>query len=145
MRPIAAEAERISFGPNLIATLASFVFLFLAPLALFPIVPALVDDGAGQVPPFLPPLVLAAALICSGGGALLFLAIGLILQLWQRHRPFANGWPVVLAIPIAWALILPETWARGGSVRFWLVFATMLAVAFSVHWLALVGAREAMD
>jgi hypothetical protein len=145
MRPIAAEGERISFGPNLVATLASFGFLLIAPLVSCPILYVLLDDGDGQVPPFLPLMVMAAALVLAVGGSLLFLVIGLILQLWQRHRPFANWWPVVLAIPIAWAFLLPETLTRGGSVRFWLILGTAIAMAFWVHWLALVRARAAMD
>jgi hypothetical protein len=145
MRPIAAGEERISFGPNLIAMLASFVFLLIAPLVSFPILYGLLGNGYHQVPPFLPLMVLAAAVVVAVGGSLLFLVVGLILQLWQRHQPFANWWPVVLAIPTAWALLLPQTLARGGSVRFWLILGTGIAVAFSVHWLALVGAREAID
>jgi hypothetical protein len=67
------------------------------------------------------------------------------VQIWQRHRPFASWWPVVLAIPIAWALLLPETLACRGSVRFWLILGTWIAMAFTVPWLALGGARQAME
>ena len=110
-RLITAADERISFGPNLVATLASFGLLVIAPLVFGPFVLALTDDGVDHVSALLLLFVPLSAVVLAVVGSLLFLMIGLILQLWQRHQHFASGWPVVLAFPIAWALLLPETFA----------------------------------
>src|SRR5437660_1734202 len=78
-------------------------------------------------------------------GALLFLVIGIILQAWQARRPFAARRPALLAFPIAWALIVPETLLRGGSLLAGAVVATAVALAFAVQWGALFLLREAMS
>ena len=51
---------------------------------------------------------MGVTLVVALGAALLFLVIGMVLQFWQHHKPFASWWPVVLAFPVTWGLLLPE-------------------------------------
>ena len=69
----------------------------------------------------------------------------MILQFWQHHRPFPTWWPVALAFPVSWALLMPDAIIRGDSLHYWLFAGAATATAFSVQWLALVIAREAME
>lgn len=140
---IAVIGADVPMVPNLVATFVSFLCVFAAPTIGWRVVFALVY--VGNVSPFLLPTGWIETAFVAAGGSLLFLVIGLIVQLWQHHRPFGNRWPVVLAFPLAWALFLPEALVRGGSVLFWIIVGTAVALAFSVHWLVLLAAREAMD
>ena len=133
----------VSMGPNLVATFVSFLCLIVAPTIGWRVVFALVY--VGNVAPFLIPTGWIETATVAAGGSLLFLVIGLIVQVWQHHRPFANRWPIVLAFPTAWALFLPEALVGGGSMLFWIIVGTAVALVFSVHWLVLLAAREAMD
>jgi hypothetical protein len=137
------ERSSLSIGANVIATIISFVVLMIAPTLCLQLLFDLID--AQEIGPVLMPATLIEALLVAMGGSLLFLIIAVVLQLWQRHKRFASWWPMALAFPTAWALILPEPLVRGGSVRFWIIAATLLATAFCLHWLALLAAREAMD
>jgi hypothetical protein len=46
---------------------------------------------------------------------------------------------------VAWGLLLPEILVRGGPTSYWLMLGAAISVAFSVHWLTLVIAREALE
>jgi hypothetical protein len=84
-------------------------------------------------------------LVIAVVGALLFLVIGAILQVWQYHRPFPSRWPVFLAFPIAWGLLVPEALLRGGSLLSGAVVGSAIALAFATQWASLVYLREALD
>src|SRR5262249_34391304 len=119
-RPIGHVTESLSIVPNLIATLVSLVLLLVAPLVYWEVVFVWVDAAdVGQVGPIFLPAGLVDTVKLALAGSVLFLVLGVILQLGQLHRPFANGWPVVLAFPVAWILLLPEALLRGGSLLFW--------------------------
>jgi hypothetical protein len=133
----------VPIGPNLIATFVSFLCLFAAPTIGWRVVFALVY--VGELSTFLLPAGWIETAFVAIGGSLLFLVIGLILQLWQYHRPFADRWPVLLAFPTAWVLFLPEALITGGSVLFWMIVSSAVALVFSAHWLTFLGAREAVD
>ena len=51
----------------------------------------------------------------------------------------------MLAFPIAVGLLMPEALLRGGSVLTGAVVGVAIAVAFGVHWVALVLLREELD
>jgi hypothetical protein len=143
----ARAADIAPIGPNLIALIVGFTCLMAAPTVCLHALEslwdyAIVEDPVGSV------LVLASwdqFLVHSVAGALLFLLIGLILQAWQHRRPFASRWPAVLAFPIAWGLIVPETVLRGGTLLSGAVVATAVALVFAVQWGSLVLLRETMD
>jgi hypothetical protein len=141
--PIHRFGDGVSIGPNLIATLVSFVFLMIAPMVFWEIIFTLVDSDA--VDPRVIPNGLVETAGFAIGGSLLFLVIGVILQLWQDYQKIGSRWPVVLAFPVTAILLLPEAWARGDSVAFWIMVGVAVALAFSFHWLALVLASEALD
>jgi hypothetical protein len=133
----------ISIGANVLATIVSFVFLMIAPFIFLQILFALID--ASEIGLLFIPVTLVEAGAVALTGSLLFLVIGVVLLRWQRHRRFASWWPIVLAFPVSWALVLPEAAVRGGSVPFWTAVGTAIALAFCLHWLVLLAAREAMD
>ena len=137
----------LPFLPNLLATIASFGFMVVVPwlsvLALEWIKARydLIDDLDSGVIDFLASI----SILELFGLALLFLVIGMALQFRQHLRPFASWWPVALAFPVIWILLLPEAWVRGDSVRYWLLVGSGIAVAFAVHWVSLLIARDAME
>ena len=143
----ARARDIVPIGPNLIALIVGFTCLMAAPTVCLHTLEslwdyAIVEDPVGSF------LVLASwdqFLVHSAAGALLFLVIGLILQAWQHRRPFASRWPAVLAFPIAWGLIAPETALRGGTLLSGAVVATTVALVFAVQWGSLVLLRETMD
>lgn len=143
----ARATDIVPIGPNLIALIVGFTCLMAAPTVCLHTLEslwdyAIVEDPAGSF------LALASwdqFLVHSLAGALLFLVIGLILQAWQHRRPFASRWPALLAFPIAWALIVPETVWRGGTLLSGAVIATAVALVFAVQWGSLVLLRETMD
>jgi hypothetical protein len=141
--PIPAAGADVPVAPNVVATFVSFLFVFVAPTIGWRVVFALID--VGELSTFLLPTGWIETAIVAVGGSLLFLVLGLILQLWQHYRPFADRWPIALAFPVAWALFLPEALVGGGSVLFWILVGTGVALAFSAHWLTFLGARETMD
>jgi hypothetical protein len=146
--PITSAGDVLPFAPNLIATIFSFGFMVVVPWLLLWLLDWIAMRYATQLdqidPAFLS-FLQGVTLLYALGSALLFLVIGMILQFWQHHKPFASWWPVALAFPVTWGLLLPEIWARGDSVRYWLFQGAVIALAFSVHWLALLIAREAME
>ncbi len=134
-------------GPNILATFVGLACLAAAPTICLHTLESLWEDAIGEdrvasyfiLAPWEETLFMAVA------GALLFLVIGLILQAWQHRRPFESRWPAILAFPIAWALIVPETLLRGGPLVSGAVVASAVALAFAVQWGSLVLLRETMD
>jgi hypothetical protein len=136
----------VSIGANFMAAIVSFFCLVIGPWACVETLASLIDLGeVGDWMIQVLPTGLNETFRVAAGGSLLFLVVGWILQVWQHHRPFATGWPIVLAFPVTWALLLPETLVRGGPVLAWILMGGGIAVAFSIHWLALVTVREVMD
>jgi hypothetical protein len=142
-RSIAIAGEGLPIAPNVAATVVSFFVLVVVPPVGWQVIFAIfeTEEVSGVLLPTGFLQIVASAL----GGSLLFLVIGLILQLWELHKPFASWRPVALAFPVAWVLLVPNALAGNGSVRFWFIVGAVIALAFSLHWLALLGARDAMD
>jgi hypothetical protein len=134
--------------PNAVATMVSFLFLMIAQpvasvvLSLFVDAVQLTNDFSSLV--FLP-VSLVETISYALAGAFLFMVIAVTLQIWECHRPFDSRWPVALAFPVAWALLLPEVLVRGGSVLMWILVGIGVGIAFSVHWVGVLVAREAVD
>ena len=148
VRELLLKAEHpVPIVPNLLATLAGFIALLAAPWICLQIHQAILEDaivddqGAGMFVM----LDLGESVIIAAGGSVLFLVVGIILQVWQYHRPFSSGWPVVLAFPIALGLLLPEALLRGGRYLTGAIVGAAIAVAFGLHWVSLVILREEMD
>ncbi|HZW31847.1 MAG TPA: hypothetical protein VFF52_14135, partial [Isosphaeraceae bacterium] len=130
--------------PNLVAAFLSFLCLFIAAKLGWRVAFALVD--VGNLSTVLLPAGWIDTAFVAAAGSMLFLVIGLIIQLWQHHRKFDDRWPMVLAFPTAWALFLPEALVGGSSLVFWLlVEGTAVALVFCIHWRVLSAVREAMD
>ena len=91
------------------------------------------------------PMALLEMVFTAFGIAILFLVIGIALQVWQYRRGFSSWRPLVLAFPIVGLLLVPEALARGGTVRGWAVLGMAIALAFWVHWLAVLAASELTD
>jgi hypothetical protein len=146
----ARATDIVPIGPNLIALIMGFTCLMAAPTVCLHTLEAVWDDAIVEIvqEPVGNYLVLASwdqFLLYSAAGAILFLVIGLILQALQHRRPFASRWPTLLAFPIAWGLIVPETVLRGGTLLSGAIVATAVALAFAVQWGSLVILRETMD
>jgi hypothetical protein len=137
----------VPIGPNLIATVVGFAFLTAAPTVCLHALEALWEDAIGedQVARLFVLATWEQTFAIASVGALLFLVIGIILQAWQFHRPFASRWPALLAFPLAWGVIVPETVLRGGSSASGTVVASAIALVFAVQWGSLVILRETMD
>ncbi len=145
--PIVTAGDVVPFFPNVLATIAGFVFLMIAPGLLLWLAERVTDDILPiiEIGPFWNTGTLILTTIVSLGAASLFLVIGVILQFWHHHRPFALWLPVALAFPVAWGLVLPEYWVRGGPMFYWIFLGFLIAFAFSVQWMVLVGARDSLD
>ena len=145
--PITTPGDVVPIAPNVIATIISFGFMVIAPWLVLSVVDWIIGDSAAldEAGPGFLAIAVGITMFVALGVALLFLVIGMIIQFWQHHKPFASWWPVALAFPAAWGLLLPETLVRGGPVMYWIILGAAIALAFSVHWLALVVAREAME
>jgi hypothetical protein len=146
-RPRTSASDVIPIGPNLFATLASFVALSVAPRICLHILDGLWEDAIGEdhVATLFVLANLEETLVIAAVGALFFLVIGIILQAWWHHRPFELRRPILLAFPIAWALIMPESLWRGGSLVSGALIGSAVALAFAVHWEMLVFLNESMD
>ncbi len=145
--PIVRVRDVLPFVPNLLATFAGFLALMAAPFICLQIHQMILEDALEEdrfVGLFVDATLEQTAVIALVG-SFLFLVIGIILQAWQHHRPFPSAWPVVLAFPIAVGLLMPETLLRGGTVLTGAVVGGAIAVAFGVHWVALVVLREELD
>lgn len=134
-------------GPNVLAALVGFVGLMCAPWVCLHILSSVWEDAIGedQIASRFMWADFEETLVIAVVGTLVFLVIVAILQVWQYHRPFPSGWPIVLAFPIAWALLVPESLLRGGSLLSGAVVGSAIALDFGIHWAALVYLREAMD
>lgn len=146
-RPRGSAADVVPIGPNLYATLASFIVLLVLPWPCLYILLAvwaevIADDPVAGF------LILANpldSLVHAAVGAVLFLIIAAVLQTWNHHRPFPSRIPVLLAFPVAWGLIVPESLANGGSFLSGIILGSAIALAFGVHWGALRFLNEAID
>ena len=131
-RPIATAGDVIPVAPNLIATIVSFGFMM--------VVPWLVPWGDRWINPATPYSRTSVPgssrrdgrrLVVALGAALLFLVIGMILQFWQHHRPFASWWPVVAGLPGCLGLALTRDAGPRDSVLVLDAGGVAIAVAFS--------------
>jgi hypothetical protein len=155
LEPIAASSTRsfatagdvIPLLPNLVATVSTFLFTMILPWACYWLISSVIgEEGlAGDLAAvFMTSSLLEEAGIALGI-ALILLVIGMVLQFWQHHRPFANAWPITAAFPVIWLLLLPEFLLRQSALLSWAVFGTALPLVFCVHWMVLVWSREALD
>lgn len=155
MGPVRIPADRrpvpisdiIPIGPNLLAALASFIALLCAPWVALNLLHAVrqQDVAMDRVASLFLLADLRDLLLNAAAGALAFLLIGVVLQVWQSHRPFPAWWPVLLAFAVAWGLLVPESLLQGGSVVSGAVVASALALAFAMHWVVLIVLCDAMD
>ncbi|MGP0062316.1 MAG: hypothetical protein ACLQGP_01775 [Isosphaeraceae bacterium] len=145
--PMTTSGDVLPFAPNLIATIVSFGFVLVVPWLVLLVSDWIHDryDLLDDVDPEFFAFLAGIDILVALGVSLLFLVIGMILQFWQHQKPFASWWPFVLACPVVWGLLLPEAWVRGDSVKYWMLVGVAIAVAFSMHWQALMVAREAME
>jgi len=145
--PITTPGDVLPIAPNLLATIASFGFMVVVPWLVLWVVDWIMNryDVLDDVDPAFLAFATGVSIIVALGTALLFLVIGMIIQFWHHHKPFTSWWPIALAFPVTWGLLLPEALIRGDSVRYWMLVGAAIAVAFSVHWLALLIAREATE
>ncbi len=145
--PIIQAHHVIPIVPNLLATFAGFLVLLIAPWICLKIHEIILEDASlgDRGSNLFRSLELDASAIIAVVGSSLFLVIGIILQAWQHRRPFSSRWPVVLAFPIVMALIVPEALLRGFTFFTGVVGGAAIAVAFGVHWVALVLLREELD
>ncbi len=146
-RSIASAGDVIPIVPNLVATISTFLFTMALPWGCYWLIASVIgDDGlAGDIAS----MFMAATLLEDAGialaTALVFLVFGMILQFWQHQKPFGNWWPVVLAFPVFWVILLPEFLLRQSPLVVWIIFGTAIPFVFSVHWWVLVSAREAAE
>jgi hypothetical protein len=147
-RHLVTGGKAVWILPNAVAAMVSFLFLMIAQptasvvLGAFVDVVQLTNDFSSLI---FVPVSLLETIFYSVAAALLFMVIGVTLQIWEYHRPFDSRWPVALAFPVAWALLLPEVLVRGGSLLWWILVGIGIGLAFSVHWIAVLVAREAID
>jgi hypothetical protein len=146
-RPVLTTRDIVPIGPNLLATVAGFLALMAAPWICLQVHLLLLEDAIGEdrIASIFALASPEETCIIAGVGSLLFLVIGMIVQAWQYHRPFASRWPVLLAFPIALGLLMPEAMVRGGSMLSGAIVGVVVAVAFGVQWVSLVVLREEMD
>jgi uncharacterized membrane protein YjgN (DUF898 family) len=146
-RPSPSVLDVVPIGPNLLATLAGFVYLMAAPWIYFQVLDLLAPDviTEDQLAASFVLMSLQETLVMAVVGALFVLVIGVILQGWQYQRPFASRRPIQLAFPIAFALILPDSLVNGGSVLIVAAVSVAVTLAFAVHWGMLQLLRESMD
>ena len=98
--PIVTAGDVVPFFPNVLATIAGFVFLMIAPGLLLWLAERVTDDILPiiEIGPFWNTGTLILTTIVSLGAASLFLVIGVILQFWHHHRPFALWLPVAAGV-----------------------------------------------
>lgn len=146
-RPILSVWDVVPVVPNLVATAAGFVALMAAPslcLMLFEAIweDAILDDQVASN-------FLLVTLEESFAGAILgagvFLLIGAALQVWRHHRPFPAYRPILVVLLLAWALIIPEALARGGSVVSGGIVGAAVALAFAIQWGLAIGLDHIID
>jgi hypothetical protein len=147
-RRAVSAGDVLPLGPNFVATMVGFLCLMAAPSVCLQVLAALWEEeaiGENHVAALFVVADVEETLVIAAVGAVSFLVVGAILQAWQYQRPFRSRWPVFLAFPIAWGLLVPEAWMRGGSLLSGALVGTAIALAFSIQWATLVYLREAMD
>lgn len=141
-RPRRRPAERLAvrdvvpITPNAIAVFFSFVVLLVGLRSCLEILWRVRADIA-ELDRFTSVIVWGTwqdSLLIAAAGALGFLVIGVMLQVWRHRRPFGAGWPVLLGWLLFLLLILPESIADGASTLPGAVVATIFAFAFAIHW-----------
>jgi hypothetical protein len=144
---IVTAGDVIPVVPNLVATMSSFLFMLVLPWACYWVTGLVLgEEGlAGDLAAMFMTATLVEDAEIALGTAFLFLVIGLILEFWQHQKPFGDWWPVAMAFPVFWVLLLPEVLVRQSSLFTWILLGTTIPLAFSVHWLAFVTAREAVE
>lgn len=148
-RPSAADVVPVI--PNLLAALASFLVLLLAPFFALHALAIIEEHPVGQAinaDPLTADFLLTGwvdSLSHAAVGSLLFLVISAILQVRAYQRPFAVLWPIVMAWPVAIGLLVPESLLRGGSGIAGSLVAAGVAFAFGVHWWMVVRLSDALD
>jgi len=135
--------QRVSIAANVIAAIASFLILILAPTLLWQFIP-IPDDYVTALVRFVP-ITLEDRITSAFGLALLFFVVGIGLQAWQYRKRIASWWPLVLAFPVVAVLLVPDVLAGGGSIGEWAMFGSAIVLAFWVHWLAVLVAVELID
>jgi hypothetical protein len=135
--------DPVSIKANVLAATGSFLFLILAPTIVWYFVP-LSDEFAAMLAQFMPmaPAELATMAL---GLALVFLVIGIGYQVWQSRSKLSSWWPLVLAFPVSFILLMPDALAHGGPLSAWVALAMALALAFCGHWLAVLAFDEFID
>lgn len=133
--------------PNLIATAIGFLVLMTTPWACLKIQEWALEDEivSDKVAIWLIGMTWEENAVVALIGALLFLAMGAILQAWEHHRPFQSRWPIWLSFPIVVGMIVAETLVRGGTVFSGGILGLAVTVAFVIHWLVVIGLREELD
>lgn len=133
--------------PNLIGAAIGFLVLLAAPWVCLKIQEWVLQDEivSDKIAIWLAGMSWEDNAVLALIGAVLFLALGAILQAWEHQRPFHSRWPVWLAFPIAVGTIVAETLVRGGTVFSGGVLGLAVAVAFVIHWLIVIGLREELD
>ena len=71
--------------------------------------------------------------------------ISLTIFLAERHFRFPVWLPYAASFPVAWALTLPSALELGGALSMWLVFGTVVAGVFCLHWQVFTWARTIWD
>jgi hypothetical protein len=127
-----------------VAAAVSFVFLVSAPFLLAPVFLAFMTEGESSGPLVLPIFTHNPLLEALVGTAVLTI-ISLTLVSLERIKRVPNRLPFVLSFPVAWALVLPSMLEHGGWWVAWLLFSSLLAGAFCLHWWAFQQARDAWD
>ena len=146
-RSIATAGDVIPILPNLVATIMSFFFMMVVPWACYWSAATVIgDEGlAGDLASMFLTATLREEAVIALGVAFVFLVIGMTVQFWQYQKPFSDRWPVALAFPVFWVLLLPEVLFRQSHLFAWVLIGLAIPLAFSVHWRAFVAAREAME
>jgi hypothetical protein len=127
-----------------VAAAVSFVFLVSAPFLLAPVFLTFMTEGESSGPLVLPIFTHNPLMEALVGIAFLTI-ISLILVSIERIRRIPARLPFLLSFPVAWALVLPSMLEHGGWWVAWLVFASLFAAAFCLHWWAFLRARDAWD
>ncbi len=146
--PLIAPARPfIPLVPNLVGTGAGFLVLLVAPWICSKILERILGDDVVQdkVSIMLIVMSLEENAFIALVGSLLFLAVGMILQVWDHRHPFHLRWAIWLAYPIAIGLVVAETLLRGGTTLSGAILGVAIASAFAVQWITVVALREEMD
>ena len=136
-------------GPPLISlfvtALVSFVVLCLGTLPIFSFLADLLNVGGGLSPLAFPTFFLGSVLLEALFATAVLTIISLTIFLAERHFRFPVWLPYAASFPVAWALTLPSALELGGALSMWLVFGTVVAGVFCLHWQVFTWARTIWD